>query len=460
MPDAGLLEGTLLGSLLFGTEAAAGAAAGWAGAGALGAGLGAEAAGLGALGAGLGAAEGFGAGAAGAAGALGSADAAGVSAADAFGTGAAGAAGSIGDTAAALGGPGGDTSGALAGPAAAPTATSPPPMTVGAGVEGAPGAGVAPGVPASPVATGPTAAPLPGTAPPGAFDLTSNFATGPGSDVFSGATTTTQGTAAGGAAPQGFEGVGTAGGQAGGGFSPASLGPAQATTSTMDPTWLQTLGSKASSAVSPVTDAINSPLGKALGVGVSGLGLAKNLMTPASVPGQQQLQQLASALGATGTAASAAGIPGATASAQKATGQAATLENYLTTGTLPPAVQAQLDRATEDAVTAVKGQFAARGMPPGSSAEVAEINAVRQNATIQGGTLAAQLYSQGVSLDQLAANIYGQLTSAGTGATSAATGALGGVVNTNIAQNNGVNAAIANLSSALAGGRTTTAAAA
>lgn len=214
---------------------------------------------------------------------------------------------------------------------------------------------------------------------------------------------------------------------------------------------------------------MGSPEGKLLQTGVSGVGLVNSLMSasqPNPIPGQAQLQQIANQLGASGQASTAAGskliadnAAASTGVAQNATSQAATLQNYLNTGTLPPAVQASLDKATSSAITNIKAQYAARGMPPGSSSEIQDINAIKQNSVIQGGTLAAQLYSQGTSLDQLAASIYGQLTgtggglvSAGTSAQAAAAAATENQVATNTAINTGVNNAIAGLASSLGGG--------
>lgn len=221
--------------------------------------------------------------------------------------------------------------------------------------------------------------------------------------------------------------------------------------------------------VNDIGSAINSPTGKVASTALSLGNLGKSLLTanqPNPIPGMSQLQQIANQLGASGQNLTSTGqgliAPNATAAtgvANRATGQAATLENYLNTGTLPPAVQASLDQATNDAITGIKAQYAARGMPPGSSSEIQDINGVKQRAVIQGGTLAASLYSQGVSLDQMAAGIYENLTStggnligAGTSATGASAAATESLVNTNTALNTGLNNSIANLSSALGGG--------
>ena len=209
------------------------------------------------------------------------------------------------------------------------------------------------------------------------------------------------------------------------------------------------------SGVNDVGNFLQSPAGKVGATALSLGGLANSLVSarnPNPIPGQADLAAVAKQLGQTGTgligpnAAAAGGVAG------QATDQAKTLQSYLTTGTLPPAVQASLDQATNSAITNIKARYAARGMPPNSSPEQQEIAALKQNAVIQGGTLAATLYSQGTDLSKLAASIYQGLTGAGVSAAGAGAGALESQVGTGVALNNGVNTAIANLSAALGGG--------
>jgi hypothetical protein len=199
----------------------------------------------------------------------------------------------------------------------------------------------------------------------------------------------------------------------------------------------------------------SSPAAKIAGVGVSGIGLVRSLLTasnPNPIPGEAQLAQLATELGQTGAGLIAPNATAAESVANSATGQASTLENYLTTGTLPGPAQAALDQATQSAITDMQGQYAARGEPPGSSAELQDIEAIKQSAIINGGSLAATLYSQGVSQEQLASNIYTGLVGSGTSAAGAGVGAQESVVSTNTAINTGLNTAIGNLASALGGG--------
>lgn len=199
----------------------------------------------------------------------------------------------------------------------------------------------------------------------------------------------------------------------------------------------------------------DNPL-KTASVALTGAGLANSLFNSsntASIAGLSDLASYAKALGQTGTSLIASGSSAASDVASNATSQAKTLENYLTTGTLPTAVQASLDRATNSAITNIKAKYASKGMPPNSTPEMQEIASLKQSSVIQGGSLAATLYDKGVSLDQLAGQIYTSLTSSGASATGAAISGTKALVDTNVSLNNATNNAIANLSAALGGGR-------
>lgn len=468
MPDAGIgeaLAGTLIGDLIFGGGAEAALGAGLAEGAGVGAGLGASTAALDAAGPAF---AGFAAESAavpGAAAALGGSSALGSGIADTVaalggaGAGAADTAGftaALGDLGASLGAGTGavDAGGAagLGGAADVGGITAAPGVSAAPGVQAAGGGAVSPLSGATPTAAGPTNVPLAGGPSPGQIDLTSSFAQGPGADTFSGATTSQPALGAPGAKELAVPQFG-------------ADAPVASLQTPIGSAW-----DAASSGLKSVGDAINSPTGKLLSTGVAGAGLLKNLSTAPNIPGTAQLAQLAQQLGArqqelakTGQDLVTSTAPQATAAAGAATDQASTLKNYLNTGTLPPAVQASLDRATQDAIGAIKSQYAARGAPPGSSSEVADIANLKQQAVIKGGTLAAQLYSQGVSQDQLAAQIYsnllsagGGLTGAGTSAASAAGSALSNQIGIGTAQNNAVNQAIANLTAALGGGRAAT----
>ena len=149
-----------------------------------------------------------------------------------------------------------------------------------------------------------------------------------------------------------------------------------------------------------------------LGPIVAGAGLLHNMTTQSSIPGVSQLTNLA----------------------QTSATQGQVLQTYLNTGTLPPAIQASVDQATADGITAIKSKYASMGVAPGSQAEVADINHLKQNAVVQGATLADQLLQQGISESNMAGALYNEL------------------VGTNVQLNNQTNQAIGNLASSLAGG--------
>ena len=174
-------------------------------------------------------------------------------------------------------------------------------------------------------------------------------------------------------------------------------------------------GKAAPSVLDKIGTALGGTTAKTVGEAVSGLGLAKNLMTankPNPIPGMSNIQQIA----------------------QTSATQGQTLQQYLTTGTLPPAIQASVDRATQDGITALRSKYASMGVAPNSSAEISEINSLKQEAVVKGASLADQLYQQGTSQTTLAADLYKELVGANTKLTDQ------------------TNSAIGNLASALAGG--------
>lgn len=189
---------------------------------------------------------------------------------------------------------------------------------------------------------------------------------------------------------------------------------------------------------------------KGLGVATSVGGLAKNLTTPNSIPGQSNLTNLASQLGASGAA-----LTGNTAAVQQ---QANTLSNqgnqlssYLTSGTLPPGVQTAIDNASADAIAAIKGNYASKGLT-GSTMETQDINAVKSRATAEGASIAQNLLSSGLTAEQAAAQISQSLVSTGTAQTGLSAQIYQQLLGLNVNQNAATSQAIANLAAALAGG--------
>jgi hypothetical protein len=211
---------------------------------------------------------------------------------------------------------------------------------------------------------------------------------------------------------------------------------------------LQSAWNNFTGGINSLGNALNSPTGKVLSTGVAAAGLLKSLTANNNIKGLSGLNSLAGELGALvpQNAAAATGV------ANQAQGQSAVLENYLTTGTLPPAIQASLDQATNSAIVNLKASYAQRGMSadPASNSELAAgITEIQQNAIINGGSLAATLYGTGVNQEQLASQIYTNLF--GTGASGAAS-AGSAVVNAQTGINNGVVNSVGQLASALGGG--------
>ncbi len=161
-----------------------------------------------------------------------------------------------------------------------------------------------------------------------------------------------------------------------------------------------------------IGDFLGSSQGKALGTAAQIGLIGKDLIGGSSIPGMGNVKGIAQQLGAQGQV----------------------LSSYLQNGTLPPAVQASVDAATRDGITSIKSRYAAMGIAPGSSAEVQDIAHLKQNAVVQGATLADQLLQQGISESQLSGELYAQL------------------VGYNTQLNNQTGQAISNLASSLAGG--------
>ena len=167
-----------------------------------------------------------------------------------------------------------------------------------------------------------------------------------------------------------------------------------------------------------LSQVVNSPLTKLGGVAASGLGLVRDVTQANAsnpIPGMSNVQQIA----------------------QQSATQGAILQQYLTNGTLPPAVQASVDQATQSGIAAIKSRYAGMGIAPGSSQETQDIARLQQNAVVQGATLADQLTQQGISLTELSATLYNNL------------------VGYNTALNTQTGQAISSLATALAGGGNT-----
>jgi hypothetical protein len=91
--------------------------------------------------------------------------------------------------------------------------------------------------------------------------------------------------------------------------------------------------------------------------------------------------------------------------------QGAQLENYLTSGTLPPGVQSGLTQAYNSAAATIRSQYAQRGQT-GSSAEMQDLANLSATTVAQGAQIATNLLQQGVSESQFSAQLYSQLMQA------------------------------------------------
>ena len=81
------------------------------------------------------------------------------------------------------------------------------------------------------------------------------------------------------------------------------------------------------------------------------------------------------------------------------------LQQYLTTGTLPPGLQTSLNSAAADAEATIRSSYANRGMS-GSSAEAQDIQNLHNRIVSQGADMALKLFQQGLSETQISSRLY------------------------------------------------------
>lgn len=251
--------------------------------------------------------------------------------------------------------------------------------------------------------------------------------------------------------------------------------------------------------LSGITDPLNSfatknaGLLKVLGIGASGLSLGADLLKgnagPSSLTGGSQLNALANQLATPGglNPTQTANLNTLEGTAQtvnqgqvqnltnlqnQAQQSGATLQSYLTSGTLPPAVQSAVDQATQAAITNIKAGYASRGIPANSSMEIQDINNTKQNAVTTAAGLMQQLSTQGLSEQTLASTIGQQITGANAQSTQLASNIASQLVSSGLtsaglseqiyqallqddqAQQTQTGQAISALAAALAGGTT------
>ena len=206
---------------------------------------------------------------------------------------------------------------------------------------------------------------------------------------------------------------------AGGVSAPLSLAaPAASTAAT--PSFLSSLE----------TGAVNSITKNQLGLAIAGGGLAYDLLQGNKTdPNQQMLQNEAPQLLAQGTALSKSGQG---------------LQTYLTSGTLPPALQAQVTQSVNAAKATIIANAAHNGQntdPTQNSQLAADLAAADQNGLVLAGQLEQNLFTAGT-----------QLLQTGVNETGLSNQLYETLVNMDRQNNQEIMTAIAGMASALGGG--------
>jgi hypothetical protein len=208
--------------------------------------------------------------------------------------------------------------------------------------------------------------------------------------------------------------------------------------------------------LSSVADFLGTSPAQLLGLAAAGAGLAFDIgQRNQGLPGQSALntqagnlatqgaaltgnapatlQNTATQLGQAGAAATTAATPALQQAANQFATQGTALQQYLTTGTLPPAVttaiqtavQAATDQVNQAAAAqaaSIRSQYAAYGGDTSAMAQdlnnlgqqtATQIANIQQTAANQGEQIAVQLLQEGVSESQLAAQIQDQLFQGG-----------------------------------------------
>ena len=142
-------------------------------------------------------------------------------------------------------------------------------------------------------------------------------------------------------------------------------------------------------------------------LGLAGAGLAYNMLKGNEpVPYSAQLESQAAQLQA----------------------QGAQLQGYLTSGTLPPGMDAALQSAHNAAAAAIRSRYASMGMS-GSSAEMNDLSNLAYTTVSQGATIASQLLQTGVSEQQFASGMYQNLMAQSVAQDTAMSNAMAGFTN-------------------------------
>ncbi len=159
-----------------------------------------------------------------------------------------------------------------------------------------------------------------------------------------------------------------------------------------------------------ITDAWNNPsagnIMKALGANAGPIaatgGIIYNAAQNQTIPGAAPLKSQADTMAAQGTQ----------------------LQNYLTSGTLPPGAQTAIDQAMNAAKAKIRSDYAARGMT-GSSAEVQDLNSLELQGKAQAFDMASKLLQTGINESGLASQIYESLVGINSKQAASMGGAIG-----------------------------------
>ena len=108
--------------------------------------------------------------------------------------------------------------------------------------------------------------------------------------------------------------------------------------------------------------------------------------------------------------------------------QGAQLQGYLTSGTLPPGMDAALQSAHNAAAAAIRSRYANMGMS-GSSAEMNDLSNLAYTTVSQGANIASQLMQTGVNEQQFAAGLYQNLMSTSMAQDTAMSNSIAGFTN-------------------------------
>ena len=116
------------------------------------------------------------------------------------------------------------------------------------------------------------------------------------------------------------------------------------------------------------------------------------------------------------------------AEAQNMQAQGQQLASYLSSGNLPPGVQAQLNSAHEAAIASIRSQHASRGTS-GSSMEAQDIQRINEAVVSQGASIATSLLQAGINEQQMAAGIYSNLMNVSMAQNQQMSNAISGFTN-------------------------------